>query len=321
MDPKDIEKTAFATPFGLYQFKVMPFGLANAPATFERLMERVLAGLHWETCLIYIDDIIVFSKTFDEHVDRLTQVLQRLRAANLKLASHKCKLFRSRVEFLGHVVSDRGVETEPKKIEAISGWPEPKTVKEVRSFIGLSSYYRRFVKDFAKLARPLHRLTEKDTSFEWTTECQEAFNSLKAALASPPILGYPLVDGLFTLDTEASLDGIGGGTLTGTRWHRESHRLLQSCPDTYRAEVLCHSPRALGRGGVCQTFPSLSLRPTLCDPDWSWVIALAAQLQEPRGPNGQVVRGSVRSWFWNPAPARKTAWKCRWPVKKTLHGM
>ena len=209
MDPKDIEKTAFATPFGLYQFKVMPFGLANAPATFERLMERVLAGLHWETCLIYIDDIIVFSKTFDEHVDRLTQVLQRLRAANLKLASHKCKLFRSRVEFLGHVVSDRGVETDPKKIEAISAWPEPKTVKEVRSFIGLSSYYRRFVKDFAKLARPLHRLTEKDTSFEWTTECQEAFNSLKAALASPPILGYPLVDGLFTLDTDASLDGIG----------------------------------------------------------------------------------------------------------------
>ena len=209
MDPKDTEKTTFATPFGLYQFKVMPFGLANAPATFERLMERVLAGLHWETCLIYIDDIIAFSKTFDEHVDRLTQVLQILRAANLKLASHKCKLFRSRVEFLGHVVSDRGVETDPKKIEAISGWPEPKTVKEVRSFIGLSSYYRRFVKDFAKLARPLHRLTEKDTSFEWTTECQEAFNSLKAALASPPILGYPLVDGLFTLDTDASLDGIG----------------------------------------------------------------------------------------------------------------
>ena len=144
MDPKDIEKTAFATPFGLYQFKVMPCGLANAPATFERLMERVLTGLHWEICLIYIDDIIVFSKTFDEHVDRLTQVLQRLRAANLKLASHKCKLFHSRVEFLGHVVSDRGVEADPKKIEAISAWPEPKTVKEVRSFIGLSPYYRRW---------------------------------------------------------------------------------------------------------------------------------------------------------------------------------
>ena len=209
MDPADIEKTAFTTPFGLYQFKVMPFGLANAPATFERLMERVLAGLHWEVCLIYIDDVIVFSKTFDEHVDRLRQVLTRLREANLKLATHKCKLFRKQVECLGHVVSAKGVETDPKKIEAISSWPVPKSVKEVRSFIGLCSYYRRFVQGFAKIARPLHKLTEKGADFLWTPECQEAFLSLREALGTPPILAFPSMDGAFILDTDASNEGIG----------------------------------------------------------------------------------------------------------------
>ena len=209
MAKKDVEKTAFATPFGLYQFKVMPFGLANAPATFERMMERVLSGLHWETCLIYLDDVIVFSKTFEEHIVRLHQVLTRLRNAKLKLSPTKCKLFRQQVEYLGHVVSKDGVGTDPKKIEAIASWPTPRNQKEVRSFVGLCSYYRRFVRGFADIARPLHHAVELGTEFRWTDDCERAFQELKAVLTSPPILAYPEDAGAFILDTDASGEGLG----------------------------------------------------------------------------------------------------------------
>ena len=209
MDPKDVDKTAFTTPYGLYHFKVMPFGLANAPATFERMMERVLAGLHWETCLIYLDDVIVFSRTFDEHITRLHQVFSRMKEANLKLSPSKCKLFCHEVEYLGHIVTKDGVATDPRKISAITSWPVPCCVKEVRSFLGLCSYYRRYVSGFATIASPLHRATEANREFHWSAECQEAFDELTKALTTPPILAYPSEDGLFWLDTDASDSGVG----------------------------------------------------------------------------------------------------------------
>ena len=134
VDPKDREKTAFATTGGLYEYNVMPFGLANAPATFERLMEQVLRGLHWQTCLVYLDDIIVFSKTFDTHLARLEEVIDRIEAAGLKLSPKKCHLFQSEVVFLGHVMNKDGISTDPVK-----DWPQPKSVKEVRSFLGVCS--------------------------------------------------------------------------------------------------------------------------------------------------------------------------------------
>ena len=209
MDPKDIDKTAFTTPYGLFHFKVMPFGLANAPATFERMMERVLAGLHWEVCLIYLDDVIVFSRTFEEHIVRLHEVFSRIKGANLKLSPTKCRLFCHEVGYLGHIVSKDGVATDPKKIEAISSWPVPRTTKEVRSFVGLCSCYRRFVRGFADIARPLHRATEANREFYCSSECQEAFDQLKKALTTPPILAYPSEAGLFWLDTDASGSGVG----------------------------------------------------------------------------------------------------------------
>ena len=154
MAPKDIEKTAFATPYGLYQFKEKPFGLTNAPAMFDRMMGRVLRGLYWETCLMYLDDVIVVGRTFEKHVVRLHQVLPRLRDANLKLSSLKCKLFLPQVEYLGHIVPAEGVATDPKKVEAIAAWHTPRCAKEVRSFLGLCSYYRPFVHGFAEIAHP-----------------------------------------------------------------------------------------------------------------------------------------------------------------------
>ena len=161
VDPADREKTAFATQHGLYQFRVMPFGLCNAPGTFQRLMERVLAGLNWTTCLVYLDDIIIFSKDVAEHLKRLREVFERLKGAGLKVKPTKCFLMRRYVHYLGHIVSAKGIETDPSKIRCIQQWPVPKNVKELRQFLGIASYYRRFVKSFTQKASPLYRLRER----------------------------------------------------------------------------------------------------------------------------------------------------------------
>ena len=209
MDPNDAEKTAFTTTCGLYQFKVLSFGLCNAPATFERMMESVLSGLHWETCLLYIDDVIVFGDSFEQHLQRVAEVLERLEKVGLKVSPTKCQLFKRQVAFLGHIVSEDGISTDPNKITAVESWSTPKNVHELRSFLGLCSYYRRFVEGFATIAKPLHRLTEKNSSFRWTQECQQAFDRLKQALITAPVLCYPTTREDFVLDTDASGVGVG----------------------------------------------------------------------------------------------------------------
>ncbi|GBM26303.1 Retrovirus-related Pol polyprotein from transposon 297 [Araneus ventricosus] len=187
----------------------MPFGLCNAPATFERLMETVLRGLSSEACLVYLDDIIIVGRTFEEHLSNLRKVFQRLQNANLKLSPKKCRFFQKEVTYLGHVISAEGVKTDPGKIKAVVDWPRPETIHDLRSFLGLCTYYRRFVKNFSTIARPLHKLTETKSNFNWTEECEKSFNSLKQALTSSPILIYPRTDKDFILDTDASNEGIG----------------------------------------------------------------------------------------------------------------
>ena len=145
MDPDSKEKTAFTTWLGLYQFKKMPFGLVNAPATFQRLMEVVLSGLVRRVCVVYLDDVLIFGRTVEEHNTNLTQVLERLRRAGLRLKPKKCRFALTEVEYLGHVVSARGIQTDPKKVEAVEHFPTPHNVKSLRSFLGLASYYRKFV--------------------------------------------------------------------------------------------------------------------------------------------------------------------------------
>ena len=168
MDEPSKEKTAFTTGNGLWQFRVMPFGLCNAPATFERLMERVLSGLPPNVALVYIDDILVSGRTFQEHLNNLRNVFQRLHKANLKLSPNKCYLLQKQVKYLGHVVSAEGVSADPQKVEAILSWPVPSCTSETRSFLGLCSYYRKFVQSFADIAKPLHRLIEAGRQFKWT---------------------------------------------------------------------------------------------------------------------------------------------------------
>ena len=206
---EDIPKTAFVTRQGLWEFTAMPFGLTNAPATFQRLMELVCKGLQWSSCLIYLDDVIIFGRTHQEHADRLQQVLCRIRQANLKLKPEKCELFQEEVRFLGHVVSASGIQPDPGNTSRIQEWPTPKTVTEVRQFLGLCSYYRRFVKNFSLVAKPLSDLTSKDSALVWGGACQKAFDELKAKLTSPGITAFPKDNGLYYLDTDASDMGIG----------------------------------------------------------------------------------------------------------------
>ena len=208
LDPNDKEKTAFATPFGLYQFRVMPFGLCNAPATFQCLMEQVLAGLHWTCCLVYLDDIIVFSRSVPEHLSKLREVLSRLKGAGLKVKPSKCHLLRRSVQYLGHILSACGVETDPEKIRCIADWPVPTCSKELKQFLGLSSYYRRFVKGFAQLASPLYALANK-REWEWSDSCSDAFLELKKKLMTSPLLALPRFNLDFILDTDASGEGLG----------------------------------------------------------------------------------------------------------------
>lgn len=209
LDPKDKHKTAFITRQGLFEFNVLSFGLCNSPSTFQRLMDLVLADLQWTTCLVYLDDIICFGRDFHEHLERLDEVLTKLRQANLKVKPTKCNLFSTQVQYLGHIISSGGVKADPAKVEAVRQWPVPKSQPEVRSFLGLASYYRRFVKGFAEIARPLHQLTEKGRRFKWTEACQNSFEQLKRSLMSAPVLAYPDPAKTFILDTDASDAGIG----------------------------------------------------------------------------------------------------------------
>ena len=202
-------KSAFATPSGLYQFKCMPFGLCNAPSTFERLMEQVLAGLQWQICLIYLDDVIIFSKTCLEHISRLDEVLTKLGQAGLKLKPKKCHFFCKEVLYLGHRVSKEGIATDPEKVKAVQDWEVPTNLTDVRSFLGLCSYYRRFIPQFSSIAKPLTKLTEKNQGFKWGVEQEEAWAVLKQRMLTAPILAYPDPQCEFIVDTDASAYGIG----------------------------------------------------------------------------------------------------------------
>jgi len=210
IDDESKAKTAFSVGSGLWQFKVMPFGLSNAPATFERLMEHVLSGLHWRTCLLYLDDIIIMGKDFAEHLKNLQDVFCRLNSAGLKLNPKKCEFFRHEVKYLGHKVSADGVHTDEDKVKAVANWERPRNIQELRSFLGFCTYYRRFVSGFATLASPLHELTGSGKVFNWLDEHENAFKSLKKALCVAPVLAFPVPGEQFILDTDASGVGIGG---------------------------------------------------------------------------------------------------------------
>ena len=206
---EDCDKTQFITRRGTWRWRLMPFGLSTAPGTFQRLMDLVMSGLTYESVLVYLDDLIIIGSSFEQLAERLEVVLARLRAANLKLNYKKCELFKRKVYFLGHVVSGAGIEVQPEKVEAVSNWPTPTNVPELRSFLGLASYYRRFIDSFSVIAAPLYQLLRKNSRFTWFDEQQVAFEQLKVALTTAPVLGSPRSEGTFFMDTDASERGLG----------------------------------------------------------------------------------------------------------------
>ena len=211
MADQDKEKTAFATHKGLFHFRKMPFGLTNAPATFMRLMSSVLGNLEWERCLVYLDDVIVFGSSFETCISNLEEVLKRLDEAGLKLKPSKCSLFQKEVSFLGHIVGGEGIRCDPAKVAAVQEWPSPTNASEIRSFLGLANYYKRFVKNFSQIALPLTTLTQKDVPFNWDEQCDKSFRDIKDHLTKAPTLAYPSREpsDTFILDTDASNFGIG----------------------------------------------------------------------------------------------------------------
>lgn len=209
MDEDSRAKTAFNVPGGHYEYQRMPFGLSTAPATFQRLMDSVLMGLKGEKCLVYLDDIILYTRDLPSHLVALKEVLDKLQGVNLSVQLSKCHFVVEEVNYLGHVITKRGVEPDPGKISAVRDFPVPKAARDVRSFLGLAGYYRRFVDGFSTIAKPLFDLTKQGREYEWTPSCQEAFDQLKQALISAPVLVYPDFEKPFILATDASNHCLG----------------------------------------------------------------------------------------------------------------
>ena len=204
VEPRDKVKTAFVTPDGLWEFCRMPFGVSNGCATFQRAIEIVLSGLTYETCLCYFDDVIIPSSNLQEHCKRLSSVLTRFQQHNLRVKASKCSFGASQVLFLEHVVSAQGVHTDPKMIEAVGNLYEPANIDQLRSFLGLAGYYRRFIPNFATVSAPLVALTKKHTKFLWNDAHTKAFTCLQRLLCQALVLSYPNFQQPFILQTDAS---------------------------------------------------------------------------------------------------------------------
>lgn len=207
--PDDEHKTAFQTHWGQFEFTVMAFGLTGAPNTFQGAMNTTLHSLLRKCALVFFDDILIYSRTLEDHIQHLRQVFSLLSKDQWKVKFSKCRFAQRSISYLGHVVSKDGISPDPSKIEAVQQWPTPQNIKDLRSFLGLSGYYRKFVRNYALLARPLTDLLKKGTPFVWTTVDQGAFEALKSALVSAPVLALPDFNKPFQIQTDACDSGVG----------------------------------------------------------------------------------------------------------------
>ncbi|PNX73285.1 retrotransposon-related protein [Trifolium pratense] len=207
---EDIPKTAFRTRYGHYEYSVMPFGVTNAPGVFMEYMNRIFHSYLDRFVVVFIDDILVYSKSEEEHEEHLRIVLQTLKEKKLYAKLTKCEFWLKEVNFLGHVISSGGIAVDPAKVDAVLQWKTPESVTEIRSFLGLAGYYRRFIEGFSKLALPLTQLTRKGQAFVWDVQCETSFQELKKKLTSAPVLILPNPSESFVVYCDASKLGLGG---------------------------------------------------------------------------------------------------------------
>lgn len=208
MNEEDIHKTAFRTHLGHYEFKIMPFGLTNAPATFQSLINHVFKDYMRQFVLVFFDDILVYSSTIQEHKEHLTRVLEVLRKEQLYAKRSKCSFGQNKVEYLGYIITGKGVTTDPSKIETMVNWPIPKSIKALRRFLGLTGYYRRFVQSYGVISKPLTSLLKKN-SFQWGKEAEITSNNLKQAMTTAPVLALVGFTKTFVIETNACSKGMG----------------------------------------------------------------------------------------------------------------
>jgi len=207
--PEDCHKTAFVTPFGQFEWTRLPMGLNSSPGVFQKVMTEILGGLIWVNCLVYIDDILIFTDTFEKHLEVLDDVLGRLTRAGLKLRGSKCEIARTQVKYLGHILNSSGIHVNPAQVEAVKAWPIPTCVKDVESFLGKVNYYNKFIPDYSKVAAPLFALKKKHAVWNFDEHCMKAFETLRDAICQAPVLALPNFDLEFILTTDASGYGLG----------------------------------------------------------------------------------------------------------------
>eukprot|EP00253_Pinus_taeda_P022926 PITA_22926 len=232
---EDVAKTAFRTRYGHYEFVVLTFGLTNAPATFMCLMNSVFHKYLDKFVLIFIDDILIYSRNIQEHEEHLRLVLQTLREHQLYAKYSKCDFYKEQIQYLGHIITKEGIAVDPEKIRTIMEWPIPKDVADIRSFMGLAGYYRRFVEGFSRVAYPITSLQKKGRTFKWTTECQQSFEQLKHLLTTTPILSIADSKKDYTVCTDASKEGVGGVLMQGGKVVAYESRKLKEHEQKYSA--------------------------------------------------------------------------------------
>ncbi|GKA91062.1 putative reverse transcriptase domain-containing protein [Tanacetum coccineum] len=234
---EDIPKTAFRTRYGHYEFQVMPFGLTNAPAVFMDLMNRVCKPYLDKFVIVFIDDILIYSRNEEEHANHLRIILELLRKEKLYAKFSKCDFWIRMVQFLGHLIDSQGLHVDPAKIEAVKNWASPTTPTEVRQFLGLAGYYRRFIQGFSKIAKPLTKLTQKNKKYIWEKDQETAFQLLKQKLCEAPILALPEGNDDFVVYCDASLQGLGAVLMQKEKVIAYASRQLKPHKENYTTYV------------------------------------------------------------------------------------